>query len=155
MCEAAATGGRFTSTTIALARPGSDLMEVVAGAGPTGESARQVTLSVSEADPARARRLRNHVPLGPGLELQRLSCRTAGAAFHEKARKEGSRSGAGFPLFVRGQVVGVMLYVSREKDAFTPEFTELLQRLADNVSFALEKFERADEKAKTEDQKER
>ena len=25
VCEAAATGGRFTSTTIALAKPGSDL----------------------------------------------------------------------------------------------------------------------------------
>ena len=36
VCEAAATGGRFTSTTIALAKPGSDFMEIVAGAGPTG-----------------------------------------------------------------------------------------------------------------------
>ena len=64
-------------------------------------------------------------------------------------------SGAAFPLFVRGQVVGVMIYVSIEKDTFTPEFAELLQRLADNVSFALENFDRADEKARTEEQKER
>ena len=43
-----------------------------------------------------------------------------------------------------------MIYVAIEKDTFTPEFSELLQRLTDNVSFALENFDRADEKAKTE-----
>ena len=48
-----------------------------------------------------------------------------------------------------------MLFISSEKDTFTPEFAELLQRLADNVSFALENFDRADEKARTEEQKER
>ncbi len=39
-----------------------------------------------------------------------------------------------------------MIFVAGEKDTFTPEFVELLQRLADNVSFALENFDRADEK---------
>ena len=41
-----------------------------------------------------------------------------------------------------------MLFISTETDTFTPEFAELLQRLADNVSFALENFDRADEKTK-------
>jgi len=155
VCEAAATGGRFTSTTIALARPGSDRMEIVAGAGPTGESARQVTLSVNEADPEGRGVCGITFRSGKACIFNDYLADPRAAAFHEKARREGSRSGAGFPLSVRGQVVGVMLYVSLQKDAFTPEFTELLQRLADNVSFALETFERADEKAKTEDQKER
>ena len=48
-----------------------------------------------------------------------------------------------------------MIYMSLDKDTFTPEFSELLQRLADNVSFALENFDRADDKARTEVQKER
>src|SRR6185436_11654589 len=42
------------------------------------------------------------------------------------------------PLLVHGRAVGVMIYMSTEKDTFTPEFVGLLQRLADNVSFALE-----------------
>jgi diguanylate cyclase (GGDEF)-like protein len=54
-------------------------------------------------------------------------------------------------LLVRGQAVGVMLFLSSEKDTFTPEFAELLQRLADNVSFALENFDRADEKTKADE----
>ena len=52
-------------------------------------------------------------------------------------------------------VEGVMIFVATEKDTFTPEFAELLQRLADNLAFALESFDRADEKARTEEQKER
>ena len=48
-----------------------------------------------------------------------------------------------------------MIYMSLDKDTFTSEFSELLQRLADNVSFALENFDRADDKARTEIQKER
>ena len=63
---------------------------------------------------------------------------------------DGARSGAGFPLLVDGKPVGVMLFISSRTDTFTAEFAELLQRLADNVSFALESFDRADEKAKTE-----
>ena len=61
------------------------------------------------------------------------------------------KSGAAFPLLVRGQAVGVMIYMSTEKDTFTPEFAELLQRLADNVSFALENFDRADEKTRADE----
>ena len=56
---------------------------------------------------------------------------------------------------VSGRAVGVMFFISSEKETFTPEFAELLQRLADNVSFAIATFDRADEKARTESQKER
>jgi len=45
----------------------------------------------------------------------------------------------------------VMLLLSAEKNTFIPEFVELLQRLADNVSFALENFDRADEKTKADE----
>jgi diguanylate cyclase (GGDEF)-like protein len=41
--------------------------------------------------------------------------------------------------------------LSAEINTFTPEFVELLQRLADNVSFALENFDRADEKHKADE----
>jgi diguanylate cyclase (GGDEF)-like protein len=155
VCEAAANGGRFTSTTIALAVPGSDLLDIKAAAGPTAETTRHVRLSVSEGRPE-----------GRGLAgtafRTRLPCiandyvtdqRTA--AFHAIVRVDGARSGAAFPLIVRDEAVGIMIYLSSDKDTFTPEFAELLQRLADNVSFALENFDSADDKARTEVEKER
>ena len=72
-------------------------------------------------------------------------------AFHARARRDEARSGAAFPLLARGQVVGVIVFIAIEKDTFTPEFAELLQRLADNVSFALENFDRADEKTRADE----
>lgn len=68
------------------------------------------------------------------------------SAFHAVLQGDGARSGAAFPLITHGQPVGVMIYMSTEQETFTAEFVELLQRLADNVSFAMENFDRADEK---------
>ena len=43
------------------------------------------------------------------------------------------------------------LFISAEKNTFTPEFVELLQRMTANVSFALENFDRADEKSRADE----
>ena len=156
VCEAAAQGGRFNSTSILLVRPDSDFFDMVAAAGPTADNARRLKVSIDETRSGRARALRDGVPYAAGLHHQRFS-----RPIRERRRSpqiihtEGARSGAAFPLLIDGQPVGVMLFISAETDTFTAEFAELLQRLADNVSFALGSFDRADEKAKTEEQKER
>jgi diguanylate cyclase (GGDEF)-like protein len=74
-----------------------------------------------------------------------------GIAFHPIVRSDGAKSGAAFPLVVGGDIIGIMLFLSAERHTFTPEFAELLQRLADNVSFALENFDRADEKNRADE----
>ena len=151
VCVAAASGGKFTSTTIALANPGSDFLTIVAAAGPSAETTRHVRLSISDTFPEgrglsgtafRTQQpcLSNDYPTDPRV-----------TAFHAIVQGDGARSGAAFPLIIRGQAVGVMIYMSTEPDTFTPEFAGLLQRLADNVSFALENFERADEKTKADE----
>jgi diguanylate cyclase (GGDEF)-like protein len=151
VCEAAASGGRFTSTTIALATPGSDLLRIVAAAGPAAETTRQVRLSIDETRPegrglsGTAFRSRRPCISNDYVADQRV------AAFHAIVRADGARSGAAFPLLVGGEPVGVMIYMSSEAGTFTPEFAELLQRLADNVSFALENFDRADEKTRADE----
>ena len=85
------------------------------------------------------------------MHHQRLSRRRTGAAFHERALREGNKSGAALPLLSRGRAAGVLVFMSSERDAFTPELVELLVRLANNVSFALENFDRADEKAQADE----
>ncbi len=151
VCQAAANGGKFTSTSINLARPDSDSLDVVAAAGPTAETTRSVKISISAAYPegrglsGTAFRSRQACISNDYLADQRIS------AFHTIIRGDGAKSGGAFPLFIRGQAVGVMLFLSAEKDTFTPEFVELLQRLADNVSFALENFDRADEKTRADE----
>jgi len=151
VCEAAANGGQFTSTTMALKDPDSDLLAIVAASGPGAETTRHVRLSVDEARPegrglsGTAFRTRRPCVTNDYVADQRV------AAFQTVVGTYGARAGAAFPLLVRGDPVGVMIYMSLERDTFTPEFTELLQRLADNVSFALENFDRADEKTRADE----
>src|SRR6185295_4177300 len=127
-----------TMTSVALRKPDSDYLDVVAAAGPTCLSARLATISFDE--------MRRE---GRGLFAQTIRSRQPcimndylsdpnAEAFHHQARIDGTNSGASFPLLVQGEVVGVMSFMSREKDTFTPEFAELLQRLVGNVSVALE-----------------
>jgi diguanylate cyclase (GGDEF)-like protein len=151
VCESVSKGGKFTSTCIALARSGSDHLDMVAVAGPSAENTRKVKLSTNADRPE-----------GRGLSGTAFRSRKAavsndyladsrGIAFHPVVRADGARSGSAFPLPVHGRIVGVMLFLSAEINTFTPEFVELLQRLADNVSFALENFDRADEKHKADE----
>jgi diguanylate cyclase (GGDEF)-like protein len=151
VCEAAATGGKFTSTTIALVRSDSDYLDIVATAGPTAEGAWKVTLSVNEAHPEGRGACGRAIRSRRACIINDYFADPHTRAFHARARSDGTKSGASFPLFARGQVAGVMIFVATEKDTFTPEFAELLQRLADNVSFALESFDRADEKNKADE----
>jgi diguanylate cyclase (GGDEF)-like protein len=150
VCDAAANGGKFTSTSINMVNRDSDFLDIVAVAGPTAETTRNVKISINAAHPegrglsGTAFRSRRACISNDYLADQRVS------TFHDVIRGDGAKSGAAFPLLVRDQAVGVMLFLSAENDTFTPEFADLLQRLADNVSFALENFERADEKTRAD-----
>ena len=153
VCEAAASGGKFTSTTIGLVRPGKDFLDIVATAGPTAQATRKVRLSVREDRPE-----------GRGISGIAFRSRKAcisndylndprGVTFHGSIRGDGGSAVAAFPLFSRGQPVGILLFIAAEQDAFTPGFVELLQRVADNISFALDNFELAYEKNKADRQR--
>jgi len=150
VCDSVSRGAKFTSATIALARPGSDDLEIVAAAGPAAGSSSKVKLSTNPA-----------IPEGRGLSGTAFRTRQAcvsndylsdprGIAFHPVVRADGAKSGAAFPLQVAGEVIGIFLFLSAETGTFTAEFVEVLQRLADNVSFALDNLARADEKRKAD-----
>lgn len=146
VCQAASTGGKFTSTTIALASADTDQLATVATAGPSAETTRHVRLSIDADRPegrgmsGTAFRTRQPCISNDYVNDSRVS------AFHAVLQGDGARSGAAFPLITHDKAVGVMIYMSTELETFTPEFVELLQRLADNVAFAMENFDRADEK---------
>ena len=153
VCQAAVEGGRFASTIIALKEEDSDFLRVVAWAGPKGELQKSVRLAISEAYPEGRGISGTAFRIAAALHRQRLPLRRAScAAFHQRARREGNKAGAALPLISEGRAVGVLVFMSSERNAFTPDLVELLARLANNVSFALENFDRAEEKARADEQ---
>ncbi|MET4089780.1 GAF domain-containing protein [Bradyrhizobium sp. S3.5.5] len=155
VCEATAKGAKFTSANIALVDHDAELLRVVACYGPNADMVRNFKFSTSD-----------QVPEGRGLTgtafRTRQPCISNDvqsddriAPWAANARRNGIGSSAALPLFNGDSVEGVFLFNSPERGTFTPEFVELLQRLQANVAFALENFDRADEKAKAEMQRNR
>lgn len=151
VCEAAVYGGKFTSTTIGMARIGNDYLDIVATAGPTAAKSRNVRFSFREDCPEGRGATGIAFRTGRPSVSNDYMADPRGARFYKSARKDGVRAVAAFPLFNRGQTVGVLLFCAAEKDAFTPAAVDLLQRIADNISFALDNFDRADEKLEAEE----
>lgn len=155
VCAAAVHGAKFSSTTIALAGPNSEFLRVVASNGPSGNEMRNLEFAITDS-----------LPQGRGLTGTAFRTRRPCISndfladertrhWHDSARRGGVHSSAALPLLNGDRAEGVLIFNSRERGAFTPELVELLQRLAENVTFALENFDRADEKARAETQKDR
>jgi diguanylate cyclase (GGDEF)-like protein len=151
VCESVANGAKFTSTCIAMVQPDSDYLDLVAVAGPTAENTRNVTLSCNAEHPHGRGLSGNAIRSGNACISNDYLSDPRGYAFHHLVRSDGAKSGAAFPLPVGGKVAGALLFLSAERNTFTVEFVELLQRLADNVCFALENFDRADAKNKADE----
>jgi diguanylate cyclase (GGDEF)-like protein len=150
VCEAAVTGAKFTSTTILLAEPGDDYFRLAATAGPN-------------VGIIQSRKYSPRADLPEGRGLTGTAYRTGKPSVSNDTRasekavqwpypveQRSSKAGAALPLFSQKGTVGVLLFMAAEKGAFTDEFVELLQRLAENVSYALETFDRADDQRAAE-----
>ena len=155
VCEAAVQGAKFGSTTIALVEPGAEFLQVVASNGPNADEMKKLKFAVTDETPE-GRGLS-----GPAFRTRKPCISNDFLAdertkpWHELARSHGVASSAALPLLNGDRAEGVLIFNSTEIGTFTPELTELLQRLAENVAFALGNFDRADEKARAERQKAR
>ena len=72
-----------------------------------------------------------------------------------RTAKPASSPASRVPLIKAGQSVGVVMFFVGKSWAADEEIIALLARIAENVSFALDNFERANEKAKADEQQER
>jgi len=150
VCEAVVDGAKFTSTTIALAESDSEFLKTVATTGPMADYIRTLKFSIS-ADRPEGRGL-SGTAFRSGQAAVSNDFQADSRTSHWHGSKTGTRSGAGLPLLVAGKPVGVFMFLSSECGTFTPDLVDLLRRLAENVSFALESFDRADEKIQADQQ---
>src|SRR6202043_2173534 len=127
-------------------------------ASPWPNPNRSFFVSLPPRGPAPANRagrcLRSRLPEGRGLTgsafRTRMPCisnnyladeRTR--PWHGPAEQCGLRPAAVLPLLNGDRAAGVLIFNSPDPGTFTPELVELLQRVAENVSFALANFDRA------------
>jgi diguanylate cyclase (GGDEF)-like protein len=152
VCSAAVLGGKFTSTTIALAEPGQEFLRIAATKGENAERVKSTRFATSADRPegrgSTGTSFRTRCPciINDYLTDERTK------HWHALAGGGGTKSGASFPLLKGSEATGVLLFLTSEKDAFSDELVELLARLAENISFALENFDRDEEKRQADEQ---
>jgi PAS domain S-box-containing protein len=98
----------------------TSILEIPEGMGPTGISIREDRNDICQ-----------DIENDPRFETAR-----------EEALARGYRSNAAFPLRVGGEPVGALTLYAEHPDFFDPELVDLLESMADDVSFATEAIER-------------
>jgi diguanylate cyclase (GGDEF)-like protein/PAS domain S-box-containing protein len=141
VCEAAVHGGKFISTSMLL--PEEDgTAKLVAVAGAAEKELRGARISVAEATPegrglvGTAFRSQHPCVSNDFLVDERTR------PWHAAAKAVGIGAGAAVPLIRAGRTMGVLLFYSGERRAFDEEIVKLLERMADNIIFALDNFDR-------------
>ncbi len=86
-------------------------------------------------------------PRGPASTAISLTP-TQGGPWQQAGRETGVVACVAVPLIKAGESVGVLMFFVGKSWAADEEIIALLARIAENVSFALDNFERANEKAK-------
>jgi diguanylate cyclase (GGDEF)-like protein/PAS domain S-box-containing protein len=151
VCAAATSSGliMIAGVLVPEAGPGG-FLRVAASSGPT----RLPTLRIS-VDPSQ--------PEGRGMAgtafRTHKACVSADlmadprtAPWRATQAASGVRSGAAVPLVRNGASVGVLLFYSPLRGAFDDATVRLLERLVENVCYALEGFEREAERARLSDE---
>lgn len=150
-CNAAVEAGKLLGAALLLLEPGTDRLKVVAATGPHVEILQGAYVSISEA-----------VPEGQGLAG--VAYRTGRPCtsddfltdertrlWRKQAEQADVRAGAAIPLLRRQASFGVMLLYSADRRAFDNEIIALLQRMAANISYALEALEQEAQRLQAEE----
>ncbi len=151
VCDAAVHGGKFSNISILVCEEGSTRLKAVAGAGMVPQQLSASHISVDET-----------IPEGRGLVGMAFRTQQPCVSndflndertrpWHEIGRKANCRSAAALPLLHDGRAIGAVLIHYDELNAFDDEIVKLLQRMTENVSFALDNFAREAERRRAQE----
>ena len=70
--------------------------------------------------------------------------------WRENAARHGLAASIALPFYQGGEAIGTLNVYGGEKNIFVPEAVMLLERMAENISFAMDQFEREEKRQKAE-----
>jgi len=136
-CRIAVEAGGFHMAWVGLAVPSDDEIKPVAHSGRTGDYLEQLHIASTNG-------ARGNGPTGEALRNGKyIVCNDIAndprmAPWREHAMRMGYRASAAFPLHVSGELRAVLSLYSDSVGFFDTEEIELLERLSQNISYALE-----------------
>jgi diguanylate cyclase (GGDEF)-like protein len=151
ICETVVSGGIFCEASILLPDADNEFLNAVAASGPASKALKHLNIPLNPVHPER----RNPSAIAYCTAKLSFSNDVQAECYKDSPlidiiRKADIKSGAAVPLLNWGKPIGVMIVSSNERNIFSPAFLEVLVRMARNISFAFENFERAEEKERSE-----
>lgn len=148
-CRIAVEQGGFAMAWVGLAEPGEEMLVPVAHSGRDAGYLSTIRVSVSSQ------------PLGGGpsgrayREAEVTHCNDIATdprftPWRDEALKRGYRSSAAFPLRVAGRPFGMFAVYAEHPQFFNVEELQLLNALAENISFAIESHQRERQRREAE-----
>ena len=143
VCEAAYSSGGFLATAVFLLDSETSLLRFATGCGEDIARLRSVDISIiantAEGNGVCGQAFRDR---GACVSNDFLNDPRS-LAWREGARKGGVGAVAALPLTCNGRTVGVFLVTRQKVGSFSERIVSLLERMAANVSFALDNFDHA------------
>jgi diguanylate cyclase (GGDEF)-like protein len=146
VCDAAVHVGNSLAAAVLLAEPETTWLRPVAGTGHSVEQIKRTRFSIDQEN------IYGRGVCGKAFRTQLTHVNDdvlnseQGKPWRKSSLQTGVVASCGVPLTRHGQSVGVILFFLSQSSAMDKEVIALLTRIGKNLSFALENFDRADEK---------
>ena len=150
ICDASVRGGKSIATAVLLAEPDSPWLKAVAGSGDVMELVKITRFSIDPDNPY------GGGVVGQAFRDRKLAINAdilnseQGRPWREAGLAVNAVACAAAPLTKKGQSIGVLMIFFGKSWAADEEVMALLARLAENISFALDNFDREDERKRAE-----
>lgn len=151
-CRVVVEEGGFTGGFVARFEPRTMTIEPIAAAGRTSGISGEQPFSIAPGAALESGPVAQAIRSGESLVVNDVEGDPRAATVRPIAAAVGFRSTATFPLRAGGAVVAVLVVYSTEIGHFDPELVGLLQQVADDVSFALDVYDRAQARDRAEAQ---
>jgi diguanylate cyclase (GGDEF)-like protein len=151
VCDAAVHVGNSLAATVLLAEPGSPWLQPMAGTSQIIDLVKRTRFSIDPENPYGQGVCGNAFRTQKACVNEDVLNSEQGRPWQESSRQAGVVASCAAPLTKFGQSIGVLLFFVTKSWAVDKEIVALLVRMAENVSAALENFDRADEKVQADD----
>ncbi len=142
VCDAALQGGNFISAAAFIANPESTRANTIAAAGVGARRRRDLSVSLDLGAPeGQSLTCMAYHSGRPCVSNDYLNDERIAPAIREVSRAGGARAVAAFPVLQKERARAVVVFYSGETNAFDDEASQLLERVAANISYAHENLD--------------
>lgn|GEM_PF-1842254 len=151
ICRAAIDFGGFVSAGILLVEPGSSHAKMSAIAGLGRQVMRELSVPLDNSEPDGTGLVSMAYNSGKPRLSNDFQNDPLTAHWHGTAVGVNIKAAAAIPILRDQRPLGVLMLCSTEKRAFDDETLQLLERITQNLTFALQKIEREADRERTEE----